>query len=98
MWQQSDVKKIGEAKVDSEPPTKTANSAKRKRDEDAIDMGQGDDRLPDTSKTTTNEAMVPLMIMAVLRSASYKTKRSYCSLTGTTLEMEILCECGESTL
>ena len=84
--------------MDSEPPTKTANSAKQKRNEDAIDMGQGDDRLPDTSKTTTDEAMVPLNLMAVLRSASYKTKRSNCSLTGATLEIEILCECGESTL
>ena len=32
------LRKTGKAKVDSKPPTITANSAKRKRDEDAVDM------------------------------------------------------------
>ena len=36
--------------------------------------------------------------MTGLKSASYKTKRSDRTLTGATLEMEILSQCGESTL
>ena len=34
------LRKTGKAKVDSEPPTKTANSPKLKPVEDAIDMGK----------------------------------------------------------
>ena len=37
-----------------EPKTKTGNSAKRKRVQDSVDMGQGDDRLPGTSKMMTD--------------------------------------------
>ena len=36
--------------------------------------------------------------MAVPRSASYKTKRSECTLTGATLQLELLSHCGESIL
>ena len=43
-----------------EPPAETSTSTKRKRVEDAVDMGQGDDRLQDTSKMMTDIAMVPL--------------------------------------
>ena len=58
------LRKTGKAKVDSESSTKTANSAKRKRVEDAVDMGQGDDRLPGTPKTITDVALVTLTLMA----------------------------------
>ena len=81
------LRKTGKAKVDSEPLTKTVNSAKRKRVEDAIDTGQGDDRLPGISKTMIDVALVQPILMAGLRSASYKNKRSDRTLTGATLEM-----------
>ena len=47
----------GKAKVDPDPPTKIAKSAKRKRVEEAVDMGQGwyvenDDRRSDGSAHT----------------------------------------------
>ena len=57
-------------------------------------MGQGDDRLPGASKMMADIAIVPHILMARLRSASYKNN----NLTGATLEMEILYQCGESTL
>ena len=77
---------------------KAVNSAKRKRAEEAMDLGQGDDRLPGTDRMLTDVAMVPPILMAGLKSASYKTKKSDRTLTGATLEMEILSQCGESTL
>ena len=46
----------------------------------------------------TDVAMVPPILMAGLRSASCKTKRSDRTHTGATLEMEILSQCGENTL
>ena len=61
-------------------------------------MGLGDDQLPGTDRLLTEVAMVPPVLMAGLKSASYKTKRSDRTLTGVTLEMEILSQCGESTL
>ena len=39
------LRKTGKTKVDSELSAKAVNSAKRKRIEDVMDMGQGDDRL-----------------------------------------------------
>ena len=63
-----------------------------------MDMGQGDDRLPGTNRMLTDLTMVPPILMPGLKSASYKTKRSDRTLTGATLEMEILSQCGESTL
>ena len=57
-------------------------------------MGQGDDSLPGTSKTMINVAMVPLILMAGLRSASCKTKKSDRTLTGDTLEIEIPSQCS----
>ena len=65
-----------------------------------MDLGQGDDRLPgtDTFKLLTDVAMVPPIHKAGTKSASYKTKKSERTLTGATLEMEILSQCGESTL
>ena len=82
------LSKAGKTKVDSEISIKAVNSAKRKRVEGAREMGQGDDRLPGTDR----------ILMAGLKSASYKTKRNDRTLTGATLEMEILSQCGESTL
>ena len=57
-------------------------------------MGQGDDGLTGTDRMLTDRAMVPLILMAGLKYASYKTK----TCDGATLEMEILSQCGESTM
>ena len=62
-----------------------------------MDMGQGDDRIPGTDRKLTDMTMVPPILMAGLRSASYKTKSSDHTLTGATLEME-MSQCGGSTL
>ena len=90
-------RKAGKTKVDSEISIKAVNSPKRKRVDEARDMGQGDDRLPGTDRMLTDVAMVPPILMVGLKSASYKIKRSERSLTGATLQMEILSQCGEST-
>ena len=92
------LRKTGKAKVDSEISVKAVNSAKRKRVEEVTDMEQGDDQLPGTDRKLTDVTMVPPNLMAGLRSASYKNKRSDRTLTGATLEMETLSQCGESTL
>ena len=84
--------------MDSELSATAVNSARQKRFEDVMDMGQGDDRLPGTSRTMTDVTIVPPMLMARLKLASYKTKRSDRTLTGATLEMEILSRCGENAL
>ena len=63
-----------------------------------MDMGHGDDRLPGTDRRLTDVAMVPPILMAGIKSATYKTKRSDRTLNGATLEMEILSQCGESAL
>ena len=76
--------------MDSELSAKAVNSARQKRFEDVMDMRQGDDRLPGPSTTMTDVTMVPPILMAGLKLASYKTKRSDRTLTGATLEMEIL--------
>ena len=41
-----------------------------------MDLGQGDDRLPGTDRMLTDVAMVPPILMAGIKSASYKTKKS----------------------
>ena len=92
------LRKAGKTKMDSKISIEADNSAKRKLVEEAMDMGQGDDRLPGTDRMLTDVAMVPPILMEGLKSASYKTKRSDRTLTGATLEMEILSQCGESTL
>ena len=84
------LRKIGMTKVVSELLAKAVNSTKRKRIEIVIDMGQGDDRLTGTSKTMNNVTMVPPILVVGLRSASYKTKSSDGTLTGATVEKEIL--------
>ena len=92
------LRKVGKTKVDSEISIKAVNSAKRKRVEEAMDLGQGDDRLPGTDRMLTDDAMVPPILMAGIKSTGYKTKKSDRTLTGATLEMEILTQCGESTM
>ena len=92
------LRKAGKTKVDSGISMKAVNSAKTRRVEEAMDMGQGDDRLPGTDRMLIDISMVPPILMAGLKSASYKTRRSDRTLTGATLEMEILSLCGESTL
>ena len=84
--------------MDSEISMKAVNSAKRKRVEEVMDLGQGDYQLPGTDKMLTDIAMVPPILMAGIKSTGYKSKRSDRTLTGETLEMEILSQCGESTM
>ena len=90
--------RAGKTKVDSEKSIKAVNSAKRKRVVEVMDLGQGDDRLPGTGRVLTDVAMVPPILMAGKKSTGYKSKRSDRTLTGATLEMEILSQCGESTM
>ena len=92
------MRKAGKMKVDSEISLNAVNLAKRKRVKKIMDMGQGDDRLPGKDSKLTDVTMVPPMLMAGLRSAKYKTKRSDRTLIRATLEMEILSQCGKSTL
>ena len=53
------LRKNGKAKMDSEISVKAVNSAKRKRVEEVMDMGQVNDRLPGTGRKLTDETMVP---------------------------------------
>ena len=92
------LRKAGKNKVDSEISIKAVNSAKRKRVDEAMDLGQGDDRLPGTDRMLTDVAMVPPILMAGIESTGYISKRSDRTLTGATLEMEILSQCWESTM
>ena len=46
----------------------------------------------------TDVAMVPPILMTGIKSTDYKSKRSDSTLTGASLEMEILSQCGESTM
>ena len=46
-------------KMDSEISIKAVISLKRKRVEEVMDLGQGDDRLPDTDRMLTDVAMMP---------------------------------------
>ena len=84
------MRKAGKTKVDSEISIKDVNSAKRKRVEEAMDLGQGDDRLPGTDRMLTDVAMVPPILKAGINSTGYKTKKSDRTLIGARLEMEIL--------
>ena len=89
---------VGKTKVDSEISMKSGNSAKRKRVEEVMDLGQGLYQLSGTDKMLTDIAMVPPILMAGIKSTGYKSKRSDRTLTGATLEMEILSQCGEITM
>ena len=44
------LRKAGKTNVDSEISIKAVNSAKRKQVDEAMDLGQGDDRLPGTDR------------------------------------------------
>ena len=92
------LRKAEKTKMISKISMKAFNLAKRKRVEEAMDLVQGDDRLPGTDRMLTDVAMVPPILMAGRKSASYKTKKSELTLTGATLEIEILSQYGESTL
>ena len=91
-------RRVGKTKVDSEISMKAVNSAKRKRVEEVMDLGQGDYQLPGTDKMLTDIAMVPPILMAGIKSTGYKSKRSDRTLTGATLDMETLSQCGEITM
>ena len=63
------LRKAEKTVVDSEISIKTVKSAKRKRVEEAMDMGPGDDRLPGTDRMLADIAMMPPILMAGLNSA-----------------------------
>ena len=63
-----------------------------------MDLEQGDYQLPGTDRMLTDVAMVPPILKAEIKSTGNKVKRSDRTLTGATLEMEILSQCGESTM
>ena len=84
--------------MDSKTSIKAVNSVKRKRVGEVMDLGQGDDRLPGRDRMLTDVAMVPPILMAGIKSTGYKSKRSGRTLTGATLEREILSQCGKSTM
>ena len=63
-------RKVGKTKVDSEISMKAVNSAKRKRVEEAVDLGQGDYQLPGTDRMLTDVAMVPPILMAGIKSTA----------------------------
>ena len=69
-------RRVGKTKVDSEISVKAVNSAKRKRVEEVMDLGQVDYQLPGTDKMLTDIAMVPPILMAGIKSTGYKSKRS----------------------
>ena len=46
----------------------------------------------------TDVEMAPPILMAGIKSTCYKSKRIDRTLTGATLEMEILSQCGKSTM
>ena len=68
-------RRAGKTKADSEISIKAVNSAKRKRVGEVMDLGQGDDRLPGTDRMLTDVAMVPPILMAGIKSASYILRR-----------------------
>ena len=67
-------RRVGKTKVDSEISMKAVNSAKRKRVEEVMDLGQCDYQLPGTDKMLTDIAMVPPILMAEIKSTGYKSK------------------------
>ena len=78
-------RRVGKTKVDSEISVKVANSAKRKRVEEIMDLGQGDYQLTGTDKMLTDIKMVPPILMEGIKSTGYKSRRSDRTLTGATL-------------
>ena len=82
------LRRAGKTKVDSEISIKAVNSAKRKRVDEAMDLGQGDDRLPGSDRMLTDVAMVPPILIAGIKSTGIKSKRSDRTLTAASLEIE----------
>ena len=64
-------RRVGKTKVDSEISVKVVNSAKRKRVQEIMDLGQGDYQLSGTDKMLTDIAMVPPILMAGIKSTGY---------------------------
>ena len=64
-------RRAGKMKVDSEISIKAVNSAKRKRVDEAKDLGHGDDRLSGTDRMLTDVAMVPPILTAGVKSTGY---------------------------
>ena len=91
-------RRAGKTQVDSEISIRAVNSAKTKRVEEVMDLGQGDYQLPGTDRMLTDVAMVTPILMAGIKSTSYKSKRIDRTLTGATLEMEILSQCYHERL
>ena len=52
------LRKTVKTKVDSEFSIKSVNSAKRKQVDEAMDLGQGDDRLRGTDRILTDDAIL----------------------------------------
>ena len=69
-------RRAGKTKVDSEMSIRAVNSAKRKRVEEVMDLGQGDYQLPGTDRMLTDVATVPPILMAGITSTGYKSNRS----------------------
>ena len=65
------LRKAGKTKVDSEISIKAVNSAKKKRVGEAMDLGQGNGRLPGTDRMLTDVAMVQTVLMAGIKSTGY---------------------------
>ena len=65
-------RRAGKTKVDSEISIKAVNSAKRKRVEKVMDLGQSDDRLPGTDRMLTDVAMVPPIPMGGIKSTNLR--------------------------
>ena len=67
-------RRVGKTKVDSEISAKAVNSAKRKRVEEVMDLGQGDYQLSGTDKMLTDITMVPPILMAGIKSTVINPK------------------------
>ena len=91
-------RRAGKTKVDSEISIRAVNAAKRKRVDEAMDLGPGDYQMPGMDRMLTDVAMVPPILMAGIKLKGCKSKSSDRTLTGAILEMEILSQCGESTV
>ena len=96
--QQGDIEEGGKDKGGFRNLDESCQLSEKKRVDEAMDLEQGNDRLPGIDRMLTDVAMVAPILMAGIKSAGYKTKSSDRTLTGATLEMEIPSQCGESTL
>ena len=84
--------------MDCDLSAKDVNSAKRMRVRVVMEMGQGHNKLPCTSRTMTDVTIVPPILMTGLRSASYiRPKEVTALLLELALEKETLSQRGENT-